>query len=145
MQISKFWLATFVMTLALSAQQRYVPPNEQLVVELFVRDLDRSIAFYRDIGFELIRRDDEFAELSWEQHLFFLDSSQPPPDLDTPAANVRIMVPDVDAHWEKALAANARVLRVVDDRYYGLRDFTIADPDGFGVRFATRLEQAEDR
>ena len=55
------------------------------------------------------------------------------------------MVPDVDAHWEKALAANARVLRVVDDRYYGLRDFTIPDPDGFGVRFATRLEQAEDR
>ena len=77
MQISKFWLATFAMTLALSVQQRYVPPNEQLVVELFVRDLDRSIAFYRDIGFELIRRDDEFAELSWEEHLFFLDSSRP--------------------------------------------------------------------
>jgi hypothetical protein len=25
------------------------------------------------------------------------------------------------------------------DRYYGLRDFAIADPDGFGVRFATVL------
>ena len=23
---------------------------------------------------------------------------------------------------------------------YGLRDFTIADPDGFGVRFGTRIE-----
>jgi hypothetical protein len=27
----------------------------------------------------------------------------------------------------------------VSDRYYGLRDFTIADPDGFGIRFATVL------
>src|SRR5262245_65583591 len=25
------------------------------------------------------------------------------------------------------------------DRYYGLRDFTIADPDGFGIRFASAL------
>ncbi len=50
MQPSKFWLATFVITLALSTQQRYVPPSEQLVIELFVRDLDRSIAFYRELG-----------------------------------------------------------------------------------------------
>jgi hypothetical protein len=28
----------------------------------------------------------------------------------------------------------------VADRDYGLRDFTIADPDGFGIRFATRIE-----
>jgi len=26
------------------------------------------------------------------------------------------------------------------DRYYGLRDFTLADPDGFGVRFASMLQ-----
>jgi hypothetical protein len=27
----------------------------------------------------------------------------------------------------------------IDDRDYGLRDFTLADPDGFGVRFGTWL------
>ena len=26
----------------------------------------------------------------------------------------------------------------LEDRYYGLKDFIIADPDGFGVRFGTR-------
>jgi hypothetical protein len=31
----------------------------------------------------------------------------------------------------------------IGDRYYGLRDFTIADPDGFGVRFASPLANKE--
>ena len=122
--------------------ERYVPSTEQLVVEVFVRDLDASISFYRDLGFRFVRRDETFAELAWEDHLFFLDAS-PPPELDRPAANIRIMVPNVNEHWDRARAAGARVLRPIDDRYYGLRDFTIADPDGFGVRFATRLEHLE--
>jgi hypothetical protein len=33
----------------------------------------------------------------------------------------------------------ARVVSPIGDRYYGLRDFTIADPDGFGLRFASWL------
>ncbi len=136
-----FFCLTLLATLVVGrSQERYVPSSEQLVVELFVRDLGRSIAFYRDLGFEFVRRDDEFAEVSWEGHLFFLDASQPAPELSSPAANVRVMVPDVDIHWEKATAAGARVRRPIDDRYYGLRDFTILDPDGFGIRFATRLQ-----
>lgn len=132
-------LAASLLAITWSQQQPYVPSTDQLVVELFVRDLDRSIDFYVDLGFTLVRKDAEFAELTWEGHFFFLDASLPVPDVDTPAANVRIMVPDVDRYWEKALAAKARVTRPIDDRYYGLRDFTIVDPDGFGVRFATRL------
>lgn len=31
------------------------------------------------------------------------------------------------------------VLAPISDRYYGLRDFTVADPDGFGIRFGTRI------
>ena len=33
----------------------------------------------------------------------------------------------------------APVLAPIADREYGLRDFTILDPDGFGVRFGARL------
>jgi uncharacterized glyoxalase superfamily protein PhnB len=49
------------------------------------------------------------------------------------------MVPDVDQLWALANEVGATVVIPIGDRYYGLRDFTIADPDGFGVRFASIL------
>ena len=117
----------------------YVPAVEQLVVEVYVRNLDRAVDFYRDLGFQLLGRKDGFATVAWEGHELFLDEhprNEPPA---TPHANVRVMVPDVDAWWSRAMAMGARVLAPIADRDYGLRDFTIADPDGFGIRFATRL------
>ncbi len=49
------------------------------------------------------------------------------------------MVPNVDDIWELAEEIGATVLSPIEDRRYGLRDFTIVDPDGFGIRFGTRL------
>lgn len=118
----------------------YVPATEQLVVEIYVRNLDRAVDFYRSLGFEIPGRKAGFAVVTREGHRLFLDEQpdvEPPP---SPQANVRVMVPDVDAWWRRATGMGARVLAPVADRDYGLRDFTIADPDGFGIRFATRIE-----
>jgi catechol 2,3-dioxygenase-like lactoylglutathione lyase family enzyme len=115
----------------------FVEPGHQLVVEVYVRDLARSLAFYASLGFELRRRTPGFAELEWEGHLFFLDERPdlvPPPG---PLANVRVMVPDVDTRWRRVQAAGVPVVVPIGDRGYGLRDFTVADPDGFGIRFAS--------
>lgn len=121
---------------------RYVDPTEQLVTEIFVRDIRKSTAFYGRLGFGLVRDDGDFVELAWEGHRLFLDEQ---PDMgpvpDTVQANVRVMVPDVDRYWDLAREMGARVLAAIQDKSYGLRDFAIADPDGFAVRFATRLEE----
>jgi catechol 2,3-dioxygenase-like lactoylglutathione lyase family enzyme len=118
----------------------YVPPTEQLVVEVYARDLPRSIEFYRALGFEVLSAADDFVVLAWEDHQFFLE---PRPDLPAPRshpqANARIMVADVDRYWTIAQQIGARIVKPIEDRYYGLRDFTIADPDGFGLRFGSRL------
>jgi hypothetical protein len=50
------------------------------------------------------------------------------------------MVPDVDQRWKAANEMGAQIIVPLGDRYYGLRDFTLAGPDGFGVRFASVLE-----
>jgi catechol 2,3-dioxygenase-like lactoylglutathione lyase family enzyme len=118
----------------------FADPNEQLVVEVFVRDIRRSVAFYRSLGFELSRDDGTFVELTWDGHRFFLEQRTDLPPQPTPQANVRVLVADVDAWWERAERSGAEVFRPIGDRYYGLRDFTILDPDGFGLRFASRLE-----
>lgn len=119
----------------------YVDAAEQLAVELFVRDVDRSVTFYRGLGFELLRRDEGFALLAWEGVRFMVEER---PDLaprgEVPSMNVRILVPDVDAIWRRVNERDIPVFAPIADRAYGLRDFTIVDPDGFGIRFGTRPE-----
>ena len=120
----------------------YVPPTEQLVVEIYVRDLPHSKAFYLQLGFDLLREKKSFVTLGWEGHRLFLEErkDQSPP-ADYPQANVRIMVADVDEWWRRVDEMKARVIKEIADREYGLRDFTIADPDGFGLRFGSWLRQ----
>jgi len=129
---------------------RYVDSTEQLVTEIVVKDIKRSVDFYRRLGFDLLRDGGDFVELTWEDHRLFLaelsafrdahDAALPttPP---FPLANVRVMVPNVDEYWELVNEIGAQVIIPLADRYYGLRDFTIADPDGFGVRFASALRK----
>jgi len=132
---------------------RYVDPTEQLVTEIVVRDIRGSVAFYRRLGFELLRDGGDFVELTWEDHRLFLAELSAFRDVYSPAlptpppfpfANVRVMVPNVDEYWKLANEIGAKIIVRVADRYYGLRDFTIADPDGFGVRFASVLQGRQD-
>ena len=132
----------------------YVPPVEQLVTEIVVRDIKRSTDFYLSLGFELLRDAGDFVELTWEDHRLYLaeisafpeeiGKSEVPAPPKFPLANIRVMVPNVDDRWKVANEVGAKIVVPVGDRYYGLRDFTLADPDGFGVRFASVL-QSHDR
>jgi catechol 2,3-dioxygenase-like lactoylglutathione lyase family enzyme len=127
---------------------RYVDPTEQLVTEIVVRDVQRSACFYRLLGFVLLRDGSAFVELTWENHRLFLAQPSAFHEVDRVEsqwlhnfrANVRVMVPNVDDYWARANEIGAQIIVSIDDRYYGLRDFTIADPDGFGIRFARKLD-----
>jgi catechol 2,3-dioxygenase-like lactoylglutathione lyase family enzyme len=97
----------------------YVPLTLQLVTEILVRDIRRSTNFYRSLGFQLLRDDGDFVELTWEDHRLFLADPHafdvaegvpapvPPP---FPLANVRVMIPDVDDCWDRANQLGAKWL-----------------------------------
>ena len=119
---------------------RYVDPTEQLVTEIVVGDIRRSAAFYLRLGFSLLRDGGDFVELTWEDHRLFLaelsafhgvNHVELPAPPQFPPANIRVMVPRVDDYWQLARELGARIIVPIGDRYYGLRDFTIADPDGY--------------
>ena len=122
----------------------FVDSNRQLVIELYVRDLNRSVSFYEQLGFKIDRRDGHFAQLSWEDHHFFLDERAGLPQVsESPRVNVRVLVPNVDIHWQQVRDLGVQIVSPIGDRSYGLRDFIVSDPDGFGVRFATPLQTTD--
>ena len=121
-------------------KKTYVDAGEQLVAEFYVRDLAPAREFLCALGFAVVRSEPDFLEMRWEQSLIFLervDRDTPPPAI--PVVNIRVMVPNVDDYWRMALALGARVIRPIGDRYYALRDFTVAGPDGIALRFATPI------
>jgi len=112
----------------------------QLVVEVMVNDLGRSVAFYRSLGFNLERYAPPFASLRWDDSYLFLDEQKSVQARShTPRANVRVMVDDVDQVRRLVSGLDVQLISEIGDRPYGLRDFVIADPDGFGIRFAQRI------
>lgn len=112
----------------------------QLVVEFTVPNLEAALQFYTRVGFTLERRDGAFAVLSWGgERQLFLDEDPRLGAMPHMYANVRVIVPDVDAVRAKIQELEAAVVQEIGDRRYGLRDFTVADPAGFGVRFATPI------
>ncbi|BAZ28240.1 hypothetical protein NIES4074_06710 [Cylindrospermum sp. NIES-4074] len=111
-----------------------------MVVEIPVHNIKRSTEFYRRLGFELIRENSTFAEFKWDSHLLFLAEQRNLPQTSVfPPPNIRVMVPNVDDYWHLVQELGASVINPISDRDYGLRDFIIVDPDGFGVQFATKI------
>ena len=117
----------------------HVPPERQLVVEVTVSNILRSTAFYRTLGFSLIRAEEHFAELGWESSKLLLEERQGYLASRLPAGNVRVLVPNVDHYWDLCSQLGYSIFLPIENRYYGLRDFTVLDPDGFGIRFATEI------
>jgi len=123
-----------------SPSTKYVEADEQLVVEIYVRDVKQSAAFYEKLGFKIRRKEPGFVELGWESSRLFFEQipGQPAPP-KTLVANIRVMVPDVDRYWTLCGDMKLPVVKPIADRDYGLRDFTVVSPDGVGLRFASRL------
>ncbi|HEX3426453.1 MAG TPA: VOC family protein [Acidimicrobiales bacterium] len=61
---------------------------------------------------------------------------QRPPDDGAVTHVIRVRVPDVDAHYERARAQGARVLEPPTDREYGERDCTFEDLAGHHWQFS---------
>jgi lactoylglutathione lyase len=108
---------------------------------LFVSDLDRAIAFYRDvIGLPLRFRADAYAEFATEGAKFALfprselptliGRSAPRDPAPWPQGEVAFFVEDVDAEHVRLKAAGVAVLAAPTDRPWGERTLHVADPDG---------------
>jgi lactoylglutathione lyase len=117
-------------------------------VILFVRDLERSVAFYRDvIGLPFKLQGDGYVEFATQGARFGLydrnrlgeltgQRTGPP---DHPGGEVVFLVEDVDAEAERLREAGVTILRGPLDRAWGHRTLHLEDPDGFVVELAGEI------
>lgn len=54
---------------------------------------------------------------------------------------LEVIVPDVDAHFERARAAGAQILRPVADQPYGLREYGARDPQNHRWWFSSPVTE----
>jgi lactoylglutathione lyase len=115
-------------------------------VILYVADLDSSIAFYRDvIGLPYKFTDAGYAEFGTEGTRFALYERRRAewltghPVAPGPAAEIVLVVDDVDAEAARLSALGATVLNGPADRPWGHRTLHVADPDGFVVELAEEI------
>ena len=118
----------------------YVNPGDQLVVALYVQDIGEAKSFYEGLGFAVIRYEGTFVELRWDETpLFLVEMEGISPAPPRRFGDLRIMVPDVDQYWDHVRQQGLKIIRPIQNRNYGLRDFIISGPGGLAIRFATRM------
>lgn len=121
-----------------------------LRVELFVRDVARSVAFYREVlGFAVLReapggyvsmgREGAVLGLNAASHLPAGHPVRPAPG-DKVGLGVELVVEvgDVAASHAQALAGGWSGISALVDQPWGLTDFRVVDPDGYYVRVTGR-------
>jgi catechol 2,3-dioxygenase-like lactoylglutathione lyase family enzyme len=105
-----------------------------------VSDLDQATAFYTRAGFDVRRYEGGgFAFVSYEdESVFDLD----PADQFEPSANragCYLVVPDADA-WHRRLRGVGLPVSEIADQPWGMREFTLSDPDGNQIRLGHGID-----
>jgi lactoylglutathione lyase len=124
-----------------------------IVVELFVSNIDRSLAFYKALGFDverryedyvLLRRGDIKLAIQGDAHAVEGPHYFTPHIARTPrgtGVEISIQVADVDAEHIRAKTAGLNIVKSMQDRPWGARDFRLADPDGYFIRITSPLRE----
>jgi catechol 2,3-dioxygenase-like lactoylglutathione lyase family enzyme len=126
-------------------------PLTKLTPNLVVASVERSLAFYRDtLGFTVVSTVPEqapyvFAIVQSGPVQIFLNAPEPaiaeyPAFKDKPIGGTLtlfIEVTGIDGIWQ-ALEGRVPVAMPIETKWYGMREFAIADPDGYLITFAQR-------
>lgn len=115
-----------------------------LRVEIFPSDMDRTIRFYLDLGFEVTgrsKRPPAYVSLRLGDVRIGARAANPiePSRRSTPAGTeIVIEVDDIYASRDDAVDARIALAEDLQERPWGLIDFRVSNPDGYYLRFTAR-------
>lgn len=124
-------------------------PLETIEIKAFVpaRDFERSLQFYRDLGFHVPWQSDDMAYLHAGHCSFLLQRFHVKEHSEN--FMMHMLVRDVEAWWrrvqEQDLAGRYGVRALPpEDRPWMIRDFCLDDPSGVLWRIGQNINVAED-
>lgn len=116
------------------------PSLHAVVPIVCVRDLERALEYYRStLGFEvgwIFGDPPELASICRDQVEFQLSRAM---DDEFRPSRVYVYVDDVDSYYNLIVGRGARATYPLDDRFYGMRDCRIEDPDGNQISFGASI------
>ncbi|QIN81975.1 hypothetical protein GBA63_04440 [Rubrobacter tropicus] len=82
------------------------------------------------------------AEMRFGNGALMMGTAEPPPVLDPDAVSpnahgIYVTVDDVDAHYERAREAGAKIVYPPQDTEFGTRRYRVLDPEGYEWSFGT--------
>jgi uncharacterized glyoxalase superfamily protein PhnB len=119
---------------------------------LTVRDVERSLSFYRDqLGLEqdLDLRDETgvlfLASVEVDDTVIMLSRGHTDAPLHLQASGMRLTLlfdrgHDIDVLLERLTTRGVAICAPIGDRPWGHRDFTVFDPDGYHITIARPLD-----
>ncbi|MBX7126505.1 MAG: VOC family protein [Cyclobacteriaceae bacterium] len=124
-------------------------PLQRLSPILWTKDLQATVSFYETVlGFKGHRNFPNFATLTRESvEIMFIVPQDEPEECKDPndkqeffprphlTGSIFITTDDVDHLWE-AVKDQATIKSPLEDRTYGMRDFSILDNNGYELVFA---------
>jgi uncharacterized glyoxalase superfamily protein PhnB len=126
-----------------------------LTPNLAVADLPRSLAFYRDtLGFELVATQPDTAPFvfAWLRQgpvtVFLNDAAMVRADPKVGAHDAAgpggialyVTMTGIDA-FHGRISDAVSIVDPLETKFYGMREFTITDPDGFVITFAEEQQE----
>ena len=109
-------------------------------VTLGTHEMPRPVRFYRTLGFEVLHGGEDSSFTSFRAGTSYLNLiTQPTERRWSWWGRVIFYVADVDALYDRALAAGYQPATVPRDAEWGERFFHLIDPDGHELSFARPL------
>jgi uncharacterized glyoxalase superfamily protein PhnB len=121
---------------------------ESLTVNFFVRDINKSIAFYKQLGFEVTMTVPEQGDLVWAMLIHgdvtimlqtIASMGDELPDIDRAKSGGTLLfyikLKNIRTFFEQ-IKDKTEVVKGLEKTFYGATEFTIKDVDGFHLTFA---------
>lgn len=125
----------------------------KIILEIAVSDMKQSLEFYNALGFTkgsdgvIDDKGSQWSSLLMGDAELWITREDIVQDFDPDeergnGVNIYLTVDNVDATYEK-IEMNATIVKDIETMYYGLRQFSVVDPDGYLLTINMQVPSAE--